>query len=247
MRTEHRPFTARTIRRLSVLIILLWGRIYPRRFFRSSLAGNGRSAAFSTDESQGRAAVEAMTRMGQDFKESDSDSFAMIVLEGSQPLGDDAHAYYDQLVRELRNDSKHVEHVQDLWGDRLTASGAQSPDGNAVYTQVNLAGNQGTTLSQDSIAAVRNIVDGIPPPPHVDVYVTGPAALAADMQHAGDHSILKMTIIGAVIIFTVLIFVYRSIITVVALLVTVGVELFAARGVVAFLGEHEFVASPRSP
>ena len=54
--------------------------------------------------------------MGKDFKESDSDSFAMIVLEGQQPLGDDAHDTMPDLVRELRNDPKHVEHVQDLWG-----------------------------------------------------------------------------------------------------------------------------------
>jgi len=32
-----------------------------------------------------------MAVMGQKFKESDSDSFAMIVLEGQQNLGDDAH------------------------------------------------------------------------------------------------------------------------------------------------------------
>ena len=131
--------------------------------------------------------VQAMTRMGKDFKESDSDSFAMIVLEGQQPLGDDAHTYYDGLVRELRNDPKHVEHVQDLWGDRLTAAGAQSPDGKAVYVQLNLAGNQGTTLGHESVAAVRNIVDRTPPPPGVKVYVTGPAALVSDMQHSGDR------------------------------------------------------------
>ncbi len=35
--------------------------------------------------------MQAMMRMGKDFKESDSDSSAMIVLEGQQPLGDDAH------------------------------------------------------------------------------------------------------------------------------------------------------------
>ena len=152
--------------------------------------------------------------MGKDFKESNSDSFAMLVLEGQQPLGDDAHTYYDGLIRELRNDTKHVEHVQDLWGDRLTAAGAQSPDGKAAYVQLNLAGNQGTALGQESIAAVRNIVDRTPPPPGVKVYVTGPAALVADMQQQGDRSILKMTVIGAVIIFAVLLLVYRSVITV---------------------------------
>ena len=81
------------------------------------------------------------------------------------------------MIRELRADTKHVEHVQDLWGDRLTAAGAQSPDGKAVYVQLNLAGDQGTTLGQDSIAAVRHIVEQAPPPPGIGVYVTGPAAL----------------------------------------------------------------------
>ena len=68
--------------------------------------------------------------------------------------------------------------MQDLWGDRLTASSVQSPDGKATYVQVNLAGDQGTTLGDESVAAVRNIVDRTPPPPGVKAYVTGPAPLA---------------------------------------------------------------------
>src|ERR1700757_404877 len=76
------------------------------------------------------------------------------------------------------------------------AAGAQSPDRKAAYVQVNLAGNQGTTLGQESVAAVRDIVQRTPPPPGVKVYVTGPSALVADTQHSGDRSILKMTVIG---------------------------------------------------
>lgn len=104
------------------------------------------------------------------------------------------------MVRALKADPKHVEHVQDLWGDRLTAAGAQSDDGKAVYVQLNLAGNQGTTLGQDSIAAVRSIIAHTTPPPGLKVYVTGPSALLSDMQQAGDGSILKMTAVGALII-----------------------------------------------
>ena len=174
--------------------------------------------------------------MGKAFKESDSDSFAMIVLEGRQPLGDDARTYYRGLVRKLRNDPKHVEHVQDLWGDRLTAAGVQSPDGKATYVQLNLAGNQGTTLAQQSVAAVRNIVKQTPPPPGVEVHLTGPAALIPDMQRSGDASLLKMALIGAVIIFAVLLLVYRSVITAVLVLIGVGIEVGSARGIIAFLG-----------
>ena len=55
--------------------------------------------------------VRAMTGMGKAFKESDSDSFAMVVLEGQQPLGDDARTYYRELIRKLREDPRHVEHI----------------------------------------------------------------------------------------------------------------------------------------
>jgi putative drug exporter of the RND superfamily len=235
------PFIARMIRRLSLLVILAWvGLTLIVTFAVPSLerVGQGHSVPLSPKDAP---SVQAMMRMGKDFKESDSDSFAMIVLEGQQPLADDAHQYYARLVRELRDDPKHVEHVQDLWGDRLTAAGAQSADGKAAYVQLNLAGNQGTALGDESVAAVRNIVARTPPPPGVKVYATGPAALVADMQHSGDRSILKMTVVGAVIIFAVLLLVYRSVITVVLLLVTVGIELFAARGTVAFLGDNNIV------
>jgi RND superfamily putative drug exporter len=236
------PFIPRTIRRLSLLIILAWVAltlIVTLAVPSLEHVGEEHSVPLSPQDAP---SVQAMKRMGKDFKESDSDSFAMIVLEGQQPLGDDAHTYYSELVRELRSDPKHVEHVQDLWGDRLTAAGAQSADGKAAYAQLNLAGNQGTTLGQESVAAVRNIVARTPTPPGVKVYVTGPTALVTDMQHSGNKSILKITAITVAMIFGMLLLVYRSISTVVLLLVMVGIELGAARGIVAFLGHNNMLA-----
>jgi putative drug exporter of the RND superfamily len=235
------PFIARTIRRFPLLTILAWvGLTLVVTLAVPSLeqVGQKHSVPMSPKDAP---SVQAMMRMGKDFKESDSDSFAMIVLEGRQPLGDDAHEYYARLVRELRDDPKHVEHVQDLWGDRLTAAGAQSADGKAAYVQLNLAGNQGTTLGDESVAAVRNIVKRTPPPPGVNLYVTGPAPLVSDMQHSGNGSIIKITVVSVLVIVTMLLFVYRSIITVVLLLVMVGIELAAARGIVAFLGHNDIL------
>jgi RND superfamily putative drug exporter len=240
-RPAKKPVLARGILAVWPLIILAWVALTLLVTFGvPSLEHVGREHSVPLSPKDAPA-VQAMTHMGKVFNESDSDSFAMIVLEGQQPLGDDAHAYYDGLIRELRSDTTHIQHIQDLWGDRLTAAGAQSPDGKAAYAQLNLAGDQGTTLGQDSIAAVRNIVGRTPPPPGVEVFVTGPAALVSDMQHAGDSSVLKITIVGAVVIFAVLMLVYRSIITVVGLLLTVAVELFSARGIVAFLGHHSII------
>ncbi|ORA20734.1 RND family transporter [Mycobacterium arosiense] len=243
MTTHHtRPSRfARTIRHLAVFIIVGWVALTLLVTFgvpRLEIVGQQHSVPLAPQDAP---AVQAMQRMGRDFKESDSDSFAMLVLEGQQPLGDQAHAYYDKLVGELKSDTKHIEHVQDLWGDRLTAAGAQSPDGKAVYVQLNLAGNQGTTLGQESVNSIRDVIARTPPPPGVKAYVTGPSALFSDMQLAGDRSILKMTMIGALIIFVVLLLVYRSITTVILLLLTVGVEVFAARGVIAFVANNNWM------
>ena len=70
--------------------------------------------------------VAAMMRVGKVFEEFDSDSSAMIVLEGDEPLGEDAHRFYDDMVAKLRADTKHVQHIQDFWGDPLTRPGRRA-------------------------------------------------------------------------------------------------------------------------
>jgi RND superfamily putative drug exporter len=241
MQHQRPSFIARTIHRFSVVVILAWvALVLLVTFGVPSLERVGQQHSVSMSPKDAPS-VQAMVRMGKDFKESNSDSFAMIVLEGQQPLGDEAHKYYAELIRELRDDPKHVEHVQDLWGDRLTAAGAQSADGKAAYVQLNLAGNQGTTLGDESVAAVRDIVNRTPPPPGVAAYVTGASPLIVDMQHSGNKSIVKITAVTVAVIFTMLLLVYRSVITVVLLLVMVGVELAAARGIVAFLGNNNIL------
>lgn len=243
MSTERprRPLVARTIRTLAPLIALAWVALTALVTIAVpplERVGEEHSVPLAPQDAP---SVRAMTNMGKAFKESDSDSFAMIVLEGRQPLGDDARTYYQALVRKLRNDPRHIEHVQDLWGDRLTAAGVQSPDGKAAYVQLNLAGSQGTTLGQESVVAVRDIVKHTPPPPGVEVHLTGPAALVPDMVRAGNDSLLKMTLTSAVIIFVVLLLVYRSVTTVILLLVGVGIEVGSARGIIAFLADHNIV------
>jgi RND superfamily putative drug exporter len=243
MDNEHTtpPFVARTIHRFSVPIILAWLAltvIVSIGVPPLEQVEKERSVSTSPDDAP---SLKAMKRMGEDFKESDSDSVAMIVLEGQQPLGDDAHKYYDRLIRQLEDDPKHVQHIQNFWGDPLTAAGAQSADGKAAYVQLNLAGNLGEASANESAEAVSDIVARTPAPPGVKAYVTGPAALAADENHSGNKTIVKITVVTVAVIFTMLLLVYRSVITVILLLLMVGIELLAARGFVAFLGYHHII------
>jgi len=181
-REERIPgtFVARTVRRLSVPIILGWLAITVLVTLAvPTLEQVARDHAVSLG-AKDAPSVRAMARIGKVFKESDSDAMAMIVLESDQPLGPDAHRYYEALIGQLKSDPKHVQHIQDFWGDSLTSAGAQSADGKAAYVQLNLVGNQGETKSNNSVAAVRKIVDSTPAPKGVKAYVTGPAAIAAD-------------------------------------------------------------------
>ena len=147
---EHtaRPFVARTIHRFSVLIILAWLAITVIVTIGvPPLEQVEREHAVSLSP-QDAPSIKAMKRMGEDFKESNSESVAVIVLEGEQPLGDDAHQYYDGVIRQLKDDPKHVQHIQDFWGDPLTAGAAQSADGKAAYVQLDLAGQLGPDLGE---------------------------------------------------------------------------------------------------
>jgi len=183
----------------------------------------------------------SMEKVGRTFQEFTSDSAAMVILEGEQPLGADAHHYYDELIKKFEADTAHVEHVADFWGDPLTASGAQSNDGKSAYVQVYLHGNMGETLANDSVTAVRDIVDQTPAPPGVKAYVTGGAPLISDQHHAGDKSIAIVTAITLVVIAVMLLLVYRSVATVILVLLMVFLELGAARGIVAFLSYYEII------
>ncbi|MDT5153922.1 MAG: putative drug exporter of the superfamily [Mycobacterium sp.] len=226
---------ARNIRRFAVPILLIWVAIAAlTNVFTPQLeiVGEARSVGLNAPDSP---SIMAMRHIGQTFHEFDSDSAAMIVLEGDQPLGPDAHHFYDDMVKRLGQDTKHVQHIQDFWGDPLTAGGSQSKDGKAALVQVYLAGNQGEALANESVDSIRDIVASIPPPPGVKAYVTGASPLIADNFEIGNKGTEQVTLVTFLVIAIMLLFVYRSIVTMIIVLLTVLVELSAARGVVAFL------------
>lgn len=231
------PFIARKIRQFAVPIILLWVAIV--------VILNIFVPPLEVVEAQhlvplvpkDAPAIQAMDRLNQDFKSPFSGAAAMIVIEGQQPLGDDAHKYYDRIIKQLKDDPKHVQHIQDFWSDPMTQAAAISQDGKAAYVELTLTGAPGQTQGNESIAAVRNIIDKTTPaPPGVQAYLTGPAAVVSDMGSSGDRTVFLVTLVSVGVILLMLLLVYRSIFTVFVLIATVGVELQLARGIVALLG-----------
>ncbi|HXY64994.1 MAG TPA: RND family transporter [Mycobacterium sp.] len=183
----------------------------------------------------------ALLAIGAKFQESNSTSLAMVVLEANRPLGDVDHQYYDELMRRLLQDTKHVQSAIDLWGKPITAAGAQSLDGKCTYVLLRLAGDIGQMQANESVAAVRDIVTKDTPPPGLKVYVSGAAPLAKDTVAIANNSLNNITIVTIFLITAMLLLVYRSPVILFVPLAGVLFELLVAKGVIATLGHLGYI------
>ncbi|MCV7419479.1 MMPL family transporter [Mycobacterium yunnanensis] len=233
-----RPYLPHAIRLFSVPIVLFWvvvavlvNVLAPQL----EVVGELHSAPMAPEDAP---SMTSMKLMGGNFKEFNSNSTVMVVIEGQQPLGPDAHDYYNAIIKKLQTDPEHIQHIQDFWGDTLTAAGAQSSDGKASYVMINLAGEQGQTLANEGVDFVRKVIAETKAPPGVQAYVAGPAALTDDLHVIGNASLAQITLITLAAIALMLLIVYRSIRTTLVQLFLTFLGLLTARGVVSVLATN---------
>ena len=245
--TEHRanetgakrPFFPRMVRKFAIPIIVFWGLLAISTNTFMPQVENVAEELAGPMVPHYAPSQRALLAIGAKFHESNSTSFTMLVLEGDRPLGPPgsvAHRYYDDLVRRLQQDPKHVQYVMDLWGKPITAAGVQSLDGKATYVLTRTAGDIGTMQGNRSVGAVRDIVAKDTPPPGLKVYVSGAAPLATDELDIANSSLNDITIVTIFLIFGMLFLVYRRVSTLAVPLYGVLFELLVAKGVVSTLG-----------
>nr|WP_116372999.1 RND family transporter [Mycobacterium sp. MFM001] len=242
--SEHRarrPFFPRMVRVLAIPIIAFWALLaVSTNTFMPQVERVAEELAGPMVPHYAPS-QRALLAIGEKFHESNSTNLTMLVLEANRPLGDVDHRYYDDLVRRLKQDPKHVQYVMDLWGKKITAAGAQSVDGKAAYVLLRLAGDIGQMQANESVAAVRDIVAKDPAPPGLRVYVSGAAPLASDTVAIANSSLNNITIVTIILIVTMLLLVYRSITNVVVPLLGVLIEMLVAKGVIATLGHLGYI------
>ena len=166
--SEHgvkRPFFPRMVRVLAIPIILFWAivavstNLFVPKVERVAEELAGPMVPHYAPSQR------ALLAIGEKFHESNSTNLTMLVFEADRPLGDVDHRYYDDLMRRLKQDPKHVQYVMDLWGKPITAAGAQSLDGKCAYVLLRLAGDIGQMQANESVNAVRDIVAAKDAPP----------------------------------------------------------------------------------
>jgi RND superfamily putative drug exporter len=90
-----------------------------------------------------------------------------------------------------------------------------------------------------AVIEIRDHVQGIAPE-GLDVHLTGNAGVATDQSIAINTAVERTTLITLVLIIFILLWVYRSPVTILVPLTTVGVALGVSQGVIALLAEQGF-------
>jgi RND superfamily putative drug exporter len=232
----------RFVSRYAVWIILLWlvcGGVLTLTLPQLERVVESHSRAFIPDDS---ASSIAERRAAALLGEEPSNNINYLVLERDQPLTAADHQYYDKLVAAMRADTEQVGTVTDLWSDPETAVAAQSADGRAVIARMRLSGMIGASEANESVAAVREMIKHVGPPPGLNVYLTGPGATISDEFAAIDQQLLRIIIATVAMILALLLIVYRSPVGAAIPLISVGLALAVARPIIAALGESGVLA-----
>ena len=237
-----RPRAAKLLRVLAIPIIVFWVLVaVALNVFVPSLddaTSENAGPLVGRDAPSSQAAVLT----GNEFKESNYTSVAAVLLETKgRKLNEGDHDYYNELVRRLLHDKEHVQSVQDLWGKPVTMSGSQSADAEAATLTVRPTGDLGSAPANESIDAIRKIVEKLQRPSGLNAYVTGPAPLASDTLKAADKSLVKLTIVTIILIIVMLLIAYRSITRAIIPLFGILIILAVARGVVSLLVMHHVI------
>ena len=161
----NRPRLAKLLRVLAIPIIIFWvlAAMVTNVFVPNldDVTADNAGPLVARDAPSAQAAIH----QGNDFDESNYTSVAVLMLETKdRKLGEQDHQYYNEVVKRLLDDTKHVASVQDLWGKPVTMSGSQSADAEATTLTIRPIGDLGSSEANKSIEAIRDVVAKVPKP-----------------------------------------------------------------------------------
>lgn len=172
-------------------------------------------------------------KMAEAFGESGSEDLLLVVLTNDNGLDRADETTYRKLVDALRQDTRDVTMLQDFVSTPPLRSVVTSEDNKAWVLPVGVAGELGTPLSYAAFNRISGIVENVVAGTPLTADLTGPAATVADLTVAGNRDRLPIELAIAVLVLIVLLLVYRSAITMLLPLITIGVSLVIAQAVVA--------------
>ncbi|WP_082972545.1 MULTISPECIES: RND family transporter [unclassified Mycobacterium] len=172
-------------------------------------------------------------KMTEAFHESGSENLLLVVLTDDKGLGPADEAAYGKVVDALRRDTRDVVMLQDFASTPALRSVVTSKDHKAWVLPVGVAGELGTPRSYAAFNRIGEIVKGALTGTSLTANLTGPAATVADLTDAGARDRMPIELAIAVMVLIVLLVIYRSAVTMLLPLLTIGISLVIAQAVVA--------------
>ena len=172
-------------------------------------------------------------KMTEAFHESGSEDLLLVVLTSDKALGPADEAVYGKLVDALRQDTRDVLMLQDFVSTPPLRPALTSEDHKAWVLPVGVAGELGTPRSYAAFNRISDIVKHTVTGTSLTANLAGPAATVGDLTVAGAHDRLPIELAIGVLVLIVLLLVYRSAVTMLLPLITIGLSLVIAQSLVA--------------
>ena len=179
-------------------------------------------------------ATEQMTKA---FHENGDQSIAVVVLSDDKGLSPADETVYRKLVDTLHKDTKDVVMVQDFLAAEPLRELLTSKDKKAWLLPIALPGDLGSPQSKQAYTRVDNLIHHTVAGSGLTAYVTGPASTVSDMNLTGQRDRTRIELAIVVLLFFILLVIYRNPVTMVLPLITIGMSLVVAQRVVAMIGE----------
>lgn len=180
--------------------------------------------------------VVSQKQMSEAFQEASSDNILLVVLTNEKGFTPADEAVYRELVGRLRAETEDVAALQDFVTTPPLKEVLVSRDNKAWLLPINIVGEIATpraiAATKRAMQTVKDTVAGST----LQAYTTGPAGTFNDIQDIGDRDRVTIEIATIVALLAILLMVYRNPLTMMLPLITIGVSLAAAQGVVAGLG-----------
>ena len=180
--------------------------------------------------------MAAAEQMAKDFGESAQNVLIVVLTDnrGLQPADDDA---YRKLAATLRGDTNDVTGVQDVLTTPALRPMMVSADNKAFYMAVNLRAPPGDPESSQAYQRITEIAKRSTAGSPLTADVTGQAAMVGDLSIVSARDMHLIEIATALLVLIILLVIYRRFVTVLLPLITIGVSVMSAQGVVSALAQ----------
>jgi RND superfamily putative drug exporter len=171
------------------------------------------------------------------FHDKGTDNVVLVVLTDDKGLSPGDEGTYRTLVDKLRKDTTNVVSQQDFLSTPEVREVLSSKDKKAWYLPVSLSGHAGSAEGQLAYFNAANLIKQTVAGSTLTAHLAGPAATAADLTAISERDLHVIEAGTGIMVLLILLMVYRNPLTMVMPLITIGISLATAQGVLAGLAE----------